>query len=244
MHKREVHTLVGRSGTGKTTLLRQILRETDRALVLDVLGNFRPGLYCRSREEILSYFKRNSDLRRFRVIYYPAIDLSRREAVFEEADFICRLSRAVAPCDVFIDELDTFCDATELPPEMDVLIRYGRNIGVSLRAAVRRPRSVIPRHYITETTRFSIFRCVDPNDSSFLESYTGISKEAIARLEVLQYLDWREGDIRRFRLTRIEGGRVESKLCGELTLDGGQHDAEPSVGGESPPSLSGTQQGK
>lgn len=190
--KRELHTIVGRSGSGKTALLRALQIKTDRALVFDCFGNFDTGLLIRSQSELWHYL--NQYLNHFRIIYRPAIDVTDRDLLTAEINYLCRIARAVNPCGLFLDELDTFCDATSLPAELDILIRYGRNIEVSLHAAVRRPKAVIPRHYVTETTRFSIFRCVDPSDGAFLEDFTGIPREKIQALPELRFIDWLEGD--------------------------------------------------
>lgn len=191
--ERELHTLVGRSGSGKTLLMRALLGQSNRAVCLDLIGNLEPGLIVHSRNEALEYL--HGGTKRFRVIYRPPIDLADREAVYAEANWLCHLARALGPCEIFLDEIDSFCDGETIPPQLDLLVRYGRNIEVTLRGAARRPAVVIPRHFVSETTRWSIFHCADPYDLSFLERYTGIPKEKISALPPLSFFDWNQGTV-------------------------------------------------
>jgi hypothetical protein len=197
--QRTVHTLIGKSGSGKTTLLRAMIGESSRALVFDCLSNFQNGVVSNSQETIKQYLlsrdcQKNREAK-FRIIYRPNIDIAKRDHLSDSANWLCMVARAVGYCDLFFDELDTFADASEMPEQLDLLVRFGRNIGVSMHAAVRRPKVVIPRHWISETTRFSIFRITDPLDSSFLEDCTGIDRTRFNGLLPLHYISADEGII-------------------------------------------------
>ena len=170
-----------------------------------MLGNFSRGVVSSSKQEIKEYLlsAREKNLG-FRLIYRPNLDISNRAFLETEIDWLCLLSRAVAPCDLIMDELDAFCDGSTMPAQLDVLVRYGRNIGISLHGAVRRPKVVIPRHYMTETTCFSVFRTIDPLDLAYISQFTGIPSEQISELAPMECLLWEEGLIRRIGLTYSE----------------------------------------
>lgn len=191
---------MGRAGTGKSTRLLECWRDCTRGLVFDLLGAFGHGLVVSSPAEAVHWFWQEP--RKFRVLFRPLINLSDRSAVFCMADWCCELARAIGPLELYLDELDAYASSSELPPNLDLLIRYGRHAGVTIRAAVRRPRAVVPRHFVTETTRLSIFRTVDPADRDFLKDFTGIDSDAMAALQPYHFFEWYEGRVTQRRVTR------------------------------------------
>jgi hypothetical protein len=169
--------------------LRAILRETSRALVFDPIGNFRPGLVVTSQAELVDYLHRVQHLP-FRILYRPRCEVTDREVLAWEANFLCRSSRVFPGVSLFLDEIDTFADCDSMPPELSALITYGRNITVTIHAAVRRPKTVIPRHYVTETTQMSVFHLVDAEDCKFVESFTHLDQAELERLPELEFWRW------------------------------------------------------
>jgi hypothetical protein len=184
--QRIVHTLIGVSGSGKTTLMRKLISQCDRVLVFDALANFNYGVVSSSQYQIKQYLSKLP--KKFRVVYRPQIDITDRENLAKAGDWLCMLSRSVHNCDLFFDELDSFADATHMPVQLDCLVRFGRHIGISMHAAVRRPKAVIPKHWITETNRWSIFQVTDPDDSGFLEDATHIPRDRIVTLADYHYI--------------------------------------------------------
>ncbi len=198
--QRTVHTLIGKSGSGKTTLLRKLIRDSSRCLVFDALANFNYGVISSSQYDIRRYLEENeaeNPERKFRVIYRPDIDIAKRSELSESADWLCMVARSIGNCEIFFDEIDSFSSGSDMPEQLDVLVRFGRNIGISMHAAVRRPKVVIPRHWISETTRWSIFQVTDPLDSSFIEEATRIPRDTITRLPRYRYILVDEGIIKK-----------------------------------------------
>jgi hypothetical protein len=188
---RNVHLCIGRAGTGKTSLLRARLSQSTRALCFDPLHNFEPGIILESPEQLHEYLHRVQHLP-FRILYRPDCELGDRDRLAAEANYLCRCARAFPGVEVYLDELDSFASASSVPSELSVLIAYGRNISVTLHCAVRRPRAVIPRHYVTETTQMSVFRIVDPEDIQFVSEFTNIEKEKIDNLPDLFFWRWQD----------------------------------------------------
>jgi len=202
---------------GKTVYLRQLLNQSERALVYDPLGNFTQGVICIDQFSLKSYLERNIN-GRFRVIYRPPIDmLDRRSGIgAERVDWLCMVARWVAPVELYFDELSQIADVDEIPDQLFGLVRYGRNISVTIRGAVQRPRVVIPRHYLTETTRLSIFQMIDPLDRSYVADYSGIPEDQISSLKPLECMEWTDIGVTRFFLT-IPNDR--NRLISDTKLD-------------------------
>ncbi len=198
---REIQVIVGRGGNGKTTMLRKILAKTDRALVFDPLKVMYPGLILESRSGLESWLDCRMDNQRFRLIYRPQVDESDSEGMAAESDYLCWIGRNIGNLDLFFDEVDSFSDAKAAPPQLKALLNFGRRHNVSIRGAVRRPQVKIPRDWITEATRFTIFRTCDPGDAVFLQRYTGIEYERILDLRPFEYWEWVEGAISRHKMT-------------------------------------------
>lgn len=181
-------------------MLRLLLSRCPRALVYDPLHIMSPGLILEGREQLELWVDRFGDESNFRVIYRPAVDESDLEGMRVESDVFCYVARQITRVDLFFDEIDSFCTAKEPPPELHALLNFGRRHNISIRGAVRRPQVKIPRDWITETTRFTIFRTCDPGDAVFLQRYTGISYEDILALQQFEYFEWIEGNVTKHKM--------------------------------------------
>lgn len=186
-------------------MLRNLLsqNQNQRALVFDPLKIMAPGLVIESRLGLERWFDANGLSQRFRVIYRPAIDEANFEGLLQESDFFCWVGRCLENVDLFFDEVDSFSSPDKTPPELHAVLNFGRRLNISVRGAVRRPQVKIPRDWITEATRFTIFRTCDPSDAIFLQRYTGIPNEEILKLERFEFFEWMEGDISRGKLEKI-----------------------------------------
>jgi hypothetical protein len=167
-----------------------MLKRSTRALCYDPLHNFEPGIILTDQAELYYYLQRVSRLP-FRILYRPRCDLV-REVLAAEANYLCRCARAFPGVEIFLDELDSFASSNSVPDELSKLISFGRNIEVTLHCAVRRPKAVLPRHYVTETTQMSVFRMNDPEDIGFVEDFTHLQREQIERQPDLFFWSWRD----------------------------------------------------
>ena len=191
--------------------MRAILRETGRALVFDPIHNLAPGLIVTTQAELLDYLHRVRRLP-FRILYRPQCEVTDREILAWEANFVCRCARAFPGVSVFLDEIDTFADCVSMPEELSALITYGQNISVTLHCAVRRPKAVIPRHYVTETTQMSVFHLIDPEDCSFVTAFTHLERQELELLPKLEFWRWSDqataaaAPLEKFRLIQQSDG--------------------------------------
>jgi hypothetical protein len=134
------------------------------------------------------------------VIYRPRVDEADYDGMRGESEYFCHLGRVLEHVELFFDELDTFARSDDEPAELYALLNYGRKHYVSVRGTVRRPQVKVPRDWVTETTRFTIFQTLDPLDCSALERWTRIPAEEFPKLEKFQFWEWFEGQTAKNRL--------------------------------------------
>lgn len=190
---REVGLLVGMGGNGKTTLLRKLVRATQRAITFDPLGVMYPGIVLESREALEGWLDVCGDNPRFRLVYRPQIDESDYEGMKSESEYLCWVARNIENVSIFFDELDTFARTDDAAPELTALLNFGRKHYVSVFGTVRRPQVKVPRDWVTEATVVYVFQTTDPLDCGCISRKTLIQPEELPRLEQFHYWEWHSG---------------------------------------------------
>lgn len=193
-------------------MLREILNQASRALIFDPLGVLYPGIIFYDRMSLEKWLDCHGENTRFRAIYRPQIDESDFDGMRRESEYFCYIGRVLEHVEMFFDELDTFARSEDEPAELYALLNYGRKHYVSVRGTVRRPQVKVPRDWVTETTRFSIFQTVDPLDCGVLQRWTGIPADEFPKLQKFEYWEWNEGKTIKKRLKNpYIGGNKEKK---------------------------------
>lgn len=199
---REVHLIVGRSGNGKTTLLRQMMMEEPRAIAFDPLGILYPGIICYGRSALVSMADKLAGNEKFKLIFRPQKTVTDFQIMQDEAEYACSIAWELENIGVYFDEIDSFARASDERSKLLALINWGRNKNISVKGTVRRPVKKIPRDWVTEITRYSIFCTKDPFDLNAISQWTMIKPEEIRELAIFEYFDWIEGEFIRKKLEK------------------------------------------
>lgn len=209
--------MVGKGGQGKTTLLRQRLRDAARALVFDPLHIMSPGLVLYSHGELETWLDSHAEDPVFRVLYRPLVDEADRKGMKAESEYFCRAARYVEHCDLIFDEIDAIYEAEgEADPQLWALLNFGRNHSVSVRGTVRRPQVDLPRKWVTECNLWSIFYMDDTLDlAKVTGNCQGVSVDDIRALTPFHYIECDKENAGRITKREMKNPYNEKKLGGE-----------------------------
>lgn len=190
-NEREIRGIIGLAGSGKSTLARALLKNRQRAIVLE--NGFTdetefPGARAATLHDLVQHVAARVD-RMFWVRYAAALD--------EFAD-VCHLARVAGALTLVIDEADRFLYMRDLPPEWIDLVQRGRHYGdgegVSIMAITSDPMK-IPIDLRRQFTVLDIFNTAEPADKKWLADLIGWEvAEKAAALKPGKYLEWVKGE--------------------------------------------------
>lgn len=158
--------IIGRSGTGKTTLLRHLIRAYPRGLALDP----KRRLYLPGWEPLEGATAAVTGWPTGwpRVIARPGLAEDTRAWL----DAVCRRAYQVGSAVVAVDELAGIASAANPPVWLDVLQTRGRESALTTVIATQRPRR-IPLTVISEAEHVFSFDVSHPTDRAFLADVFG-----------------------------------------------------------------------
>jgi len=170
--------IVGKTGSGKTTLARFLLHSFPRVAILDNKGLiFWPEYYrVTKRSELVEAMHRYA-----KVVYVPSI-----YGDSEENDYFFDLIYAMGNCAVYVDEVYSCCNRDELPPSYKAIITRGRERGISCLSATQRPK-LIPQILFSESEQFYIFELRLEVDRAKIASTVDIAEEEIPKKKHVFY---------------------------------------------------------
>ena len=182
-----IKLVVGIRGSGKTVKVRHLIKNKNRLLIVDTLGNdYFNGVSFRS----LAYLKRfwlkvySGD---FRIIYKPPGD--ERQTIEDIAE-ICTLCDKCENLTLVIEELNIIFDEKRPPIEFNKMIYSGRKSGIELIGVAQRPFG-FGRKFTSQAKEFYVFYNREPGDVRFFKESLGSEAAlAICTLEQYQYLKW------------------------------------------------------
>lgn len=200
-------TLLGHTGSGKTTLARHILPERTYRLIIatklrdDSIDKFKARGYKVSRTWPV-------DHRIWpRVVYWPKIN--NIHDIPEQSDKIAKCLNHVYKMGywcVYFDEVRYITETLGLGPYLSQLWREGRSSGISVVAGTQRP-AWIPREAYSEATHLFIWRSTNRYDLKRLEDASNVDTKELSPIisslpkhDVL-YVNTRSGE---FTRTRVE----------------------------------------
>jgi hypothetical protein len=166
MARNVVISVFGRKGSGKSTLVREIVDEAPRVIVFDTMGE-----YARKRDKIFDTFEsaaselgRVQHERRFRVIIQLVDE--------EDALAAMRVAYDVPACLIVVEETSFYCSPSYLPMELARFVRYGRHREIDQIYVSRRPAE-IHRDLTAQSDLIVSFQQHEPGDVEYLRKVMG-----------------------------------------------------------------------
>lgn len=182
--QRDVDLILGKTGSGKTTLARQLISARNRVIIADADYHEYPAKEFLTLDELADYLERNAIGRGsfFRVSYTP---------YEHEYPFMCDVARIVGNCTLVLEEADRFPDPRYCMEYQEIIAR-GRHDGVSIMALGLYP-ALLPSMLRRQATRIISFRQHEPADIEWLAAVMGEAAEQLPNLGDHEYLEWYSG---------------------------------------------------
>lgn len=172
--------LFGKRGTGKTFLIETVLQDLKGPVInFDFLGNFPDvkGVHTESVKTAASWLMNwTSETKEKMLVLKPS-------QVESAVDIMCQAAWEKGNCTLVIDEVDMI-NYTKTP-HFDYLIRYGRNRGVHLLVACRRPFE-ISRNITAGANAIYIYQTQEPRDIEYY-SKSILGKQAAKLMTLPKY---------------------------------------------------------
>lgn len=215
--------IFGKTGTGKTVLLKRVIAQGHRVLVVDPLGKLgHLGVVPADMAEFKGYWRQQYNAR-WRIVLQPERlpppPAPTDDTLRNRLDPYLAVARgAVKGSDLVwlvIDEVDTF---GAIDREIRAVADYGRNSGLSLAFAARRP-AVVDKTLTSQCSALYVFCTTGVRDLEYFRQVVG--PQAAARLPGLrthEALHWK-------------GDEATASIVTVAPADGGSHHNKPSPTG-------------
>jgi len=131
----EIGLILGRKGSGKTTLARMLAARVKRLLILDTLGrDYGGGTVVKDSKSLLEYYYKVEHQDDFCIIARPQGDAL-------PVDFfqLCTKSESIW---VLVEECDRYCGPTNIDDGLYWILNYGRQFGINVIGCARRAAAV------------------------------------------------------------------------------------------------------
>jgi hypothetical protein len=176
--------VAGRSGMGKTSLVRELIQKENRLLIYDPKGAARDFVRCHTVGSIRSLTNTIGKLKegngRYRFIDDSATNF----------DTFCRLVNwwsRFGPCAVVVDELADVTSPGKAPKYWGMLIRKGRSRSINRYACTQRPAES-DKTSIGNADELITFHMKRINDRKAMALEMDIDVALITRLKPFEYL--------------------------------------------------------
>jgi hypothetical protein len=176
MSDNTVISIFGKKGSGKSTLVREILGEWDRVLVFDTMGEYGElagaELYD-TRDEAIRAIEQHAQDRTF-VLVFRLID-------DQDAMDVLRVAYELPNILLVLEETSFYCSPSQMPDEIKMFVRYGRHREQSQIYVARRP-SEVHRDLTAQSDLIITFTQTEPRDLEYLRAVMGDEALGASRL--------------------------------------------------------------
>jgi DNA helicase HerA-like ATPase len=188
--------IFGRTGSGKSILLKRMTRSSRRAIVVDPLSEHDElGVIPADMDAFRDFWIRMHTRERWKVVLQPRVLGTKGEDPSEVLEPYLRVAgRSVmhgGPDFILaVDEVDRFVDTHRKHRDISIVINYGRHRGVHLIAVARRTQAV-PSEMIAQCSDLYVFHMHRPGDIDYLRPHLSPdAADRITSLEVHQCVHW------------------------------------------------------
>ncbi len=191
MSEKKIILLLGKRGGGKSYLARSMLKQYDRYLVFDTIGEYSAeGVCFQNLKELGEFWEKYVD-KKFRLIYQPLnpYKIVEEETGKTEFDLICELVWDCENMALIVEEMDAFCSPMAISDSFANIVQRGRHRNITLIGISQRPYG-INRLISSQAKEIYSFIMTEPRDIEYLSQYVGKDVEQIRELKEYSYLKW------------------------------------------------------
>jgi hypothetical protein len=170
MIPRKVILVLGKTGTGKSTIIKKLIERSPRTVIIDPMWEYDADVIVRSLEEFREYFNRKGVTQNFRIAYRKK-NMIDYDAIFRS---VWSLGNVLLVC----EEADLIISARN--KYFDQLVGQGRHRNVHLICIARRAPEV-NKDFRAQVTSFFSFYQSEPDDIEHLREW-GFSTEGLEML--------------------------------------------------------------
>jgi AAA+ ATPase superfamily predicted ATPase len=196
MKSREVVLITGKTGSGKSTLFRELIQGQKRFIIFDTLSEYRnpdnpfPALFIRNIKDLLEYLSTNHR-KAFRIVFDPEdpdqkiiLETGETLTIFE---LTCKvIYEALSDVAFGVEEIASYVYPGYAPPYLRKIVRFGRHSSISIYATTQRPPE-IPPVIRAQITKFISFRQHEPRDIEWIRQIIG---DEASKLKNLKRFTW------------------------------------------------------
>lgn len=128
--KRKIILIFGRTGSGKSSYVKGLIKKISRLIVIDALHEYNDGIIFYTLQDFLDYLDRNLKADGFRYIIRFSND--------EELELLFDLIFYIGNLTLVVEEAEIYISAYVKQSNFLRLIRYGRHKAISIIAVARR----------------------------------------------------------------------------------------------------------
>jgi DNA helicase HerA-like ATPase len=184
-HDQPIGVILGRRGSGKTTLAKELIERFPQVAIMDPNHEYDGAAFTS-----LSDFHREL-AGSHSVVFRPKIGLP-KDVLLEEFDIFCQILWEAGRRLVVIDEADRFSShGKESTPFFQLLVNQGRHRELAILAIARRAAQ-LPKELIENASHLYLFHIHGAHSINYLQSIIGKEADALGRLPKLHYLEWSE----------------------------------------------------
>jgi DNA helicase HerA-like ATPase len=193
--------VVGRKGSGKSTLVRAIMEGYPRVFVIDTMEEYgaEDGFTVAAdfSESLAAVNQAAETPGKFRISLRADID---------DGDDLVSLVYTVPNCLLVVEETAFYCSPAYLPPALSRMVRTGRHREIDQIYVTQRPAAV-SRDLTAAADIVVSFQAHEPRDLAYFRALAGDDGERVRNLPRFKVLAW--GQVERAPMAVIE--RLDSR---------------------------------
>lgn len=186
MQDKKIAIAIGKSGSGKSFLVRQLIRPKRRLIVFDTMAEYTDGVVFTDRRAMLEFWRKHAR-GDFRIIYQPEFNPAR------EIDEIAELVYLCGHVCFVIEEVTAYTNPNYISDQLAHCIQRGRHKDIEIVATTQRPYG-LHRLLTSQCRDIYVFNTNEPRDVAYLRDLLGAGVEAkLKTLAKYQFVHWQDG---------------------------------------------------